>query len=569
MRAAAAEAAPAWTLRAGSEVVDLDVDGTVLRRAPWRPADVAGAVTARPGTRWVWADTAAAYPEFLAAGARVDRAWDLRLSRRILRLSPLVDTAARQMPPDPWDRAADPVPVGDALFALTEGPIFDMDDLVAELSRQRALCDGASDAARLRLLLHAESAGALIAAEMHAAGLPWDRAAHERILVEVLGARAASGAPPEKMQQLAVVVRDALGDPAASLDSPPKLLRSLHRVGVMVASTSRWELAEQQHPVVEPLLEYKKMARLLSANGWGWLDEWVRDGRFRPVYIPAGVVTGRWASNGGGALQIPRQLRPAMRADPGWVIVDADVAQLEPRVLAGMSRDARMATAARGLDLYEGIVATGAVATREEAKYAVLGAMYGATSGDSGRLVPRLRRAFPAAMALVDDAARTGEEAGAVSTWLGRGSPPPEDAWLALQSLSTEEGTDAVVSERARRSARDRGRFTRNYIVQGTAAEWALCWLAEIRHRLSLLSEVVDGLAADRSGPAFARRAHLVFFLHDEVIVHAPAEQADQVAAIVADAATVAGRRMFGSFPIDFPLDVVVSPAGGAVASDG
>ncbi|MEV7691837.1 bifunctional 3'-5' exonuclease/DNA polymerase [Microbacterium sp. NPDC089189] len=569
MRAAAVEAAPAWTIRAGSEVVDLDADGTVLGRAAWNPADVAGAVSSRPDTRWVWADTAAVYPEFLAAGTRVDRAWDLRLSRRILRLSPLVDAAARLAAPDVWDRAAEPMPVSDALFALTDGPVLGVDDLVAELSRQRALTDGAADAARLRLLLHAESAGALIAAEMHAAGLPWDRAAHERILVEVLGARAASGAPPEKMQQLAAVVRAALGDPAASLDSPPKLLRSLHRVGVMVASTSRWELAEQQHPVVEPLLEYKKMARLLSANGWGWLDEWVRDGRFRPVYIPAGVVTGRWASNGGGALQIPRQLRPAMRADPGWVIVDADVAQLEPRVLAGMSRDARMATAARGLDLYEGIVATGAVATREEAKYAVLGAMYGATSGDSGRLVPRLRRAFPAAMALVDDAARIGEEAGAVSTWLGRGSPPPEDAWLALQSLSTEEGTDAAVSERARRSARDRGRFTRNYIVQGTAAEWALCWLAEIRHRLSQLPAVVDAPTADRSGPAFARRAHLVFFLHDEVIVHAPAAQAEQVAAIVVEAATAAGRRMFGTFPIDFPLDVAVSPAGGAVTADG
>ena len=35
-----------------------------------------------------------------------------------------------------------------------------------------------------------------------------------------------------------------------------------------------------------------------------------------------------------------------------------------------------------------------------------------------------------------------------------------------------------------RRSARDRGRFTRNFVVQGTAAEWALCWMGEIRRRL-------------------------------------------------------------------------------------
>ena len=91
------------------------------------------------------------------------------------------------------------------------------------------------------------------------------------------------------------------------------------------------------------------------------------------------------------ALQLPRNLRPAVRADPGWALVVADVAQLEPRMLAAMAADEAMAAAARGGDLYAGVVASGVVATREEAKYAVLGAMYGATSGDSGRLVPAKR----------------------------------------------------------------------------------------------------------------------------------------------------------------------------------
>ena len=68
-----------------------------------------------------------------------------------------------------------------------------------------------------------------------------------------------------------------------------------------------------------------------SANGWAWLDEWAPAGRFRPVYVPGGVVTGRWASSGGGALQLPRQLRPAVRADPGWTLVVADVAALGDR----------------------------------------------------------------------------------------------------------------------------------------------------------------------------------------------------------------------------------------------
>ena len=49
-----------------------------------------------------------------------------------------------------------------------------------------------------------------------------------------------------------------------------------------------------------------------------------------------------------------------------------------------------------------------------------------------------------------------------------------------------------------------------------------------------------------------------MFFLHDEVIVHAPAALADAVAAAVREAAAEAGRLLFGDFPVDFPLSVAV-----------
>jgi DNA polymerase-1 len=55
-----------------------------------------------------------------------------------------------------------------------------------------------------------------------------------------------------RVRELGDVVRAALGDPAASLDSQPKLLRSLHRVGVLAESTSRWELARFDHPAIAP-----------------------------------------------------------------------------------------------------------------------------------------------------------------------------------------------------------------------------------------------------------------------------------------------------------------------------
>ena len=516
--------------------------------------------------RWVWSDTAAWLPSLLAAGVRVERCHDLRLSHAILARSSMVRDRALLLEASEWDASAvtaAEAPTAPTLFEVEEHPAtarsvpHGADAALAEFARQRAAIATAESPARLQLLLAAESAGALIASEMEAAGVPWDADEHDRLLQAALGPRPAAGDKPSRMIEVAIEVREALGDPRVSLDSAPKLLRSLRSAGVDVGSTSRWELAEHEHPVIEPLLRYKKLSRLFTANGWTWIDEWVRDGRYRPIYVPGGVVTGRWASSGGGALQLPRQLRAALRADPGWTLITADVAQLEPRVLAAMAGDRAMARAGSGTDLYVGVVASGAVATRDEAKIAVLGAMYGATTGDSGRLVPRLRRSFPAAMRLVDDAASVGEQGGVVSTWLGRSSPEPGPEWQELQARATLPSANAKDEDRARRAAREFGRFTRNFVVQGTAAEWALAWLAELRLRLWEIGP--SDVAAPASGPVFEQRPHLVFFLHDEIIVHAPQDLAEAVAAAVEAAAMTAGRRLFGEIPVDFPLDLRIS----------
>lgn len=522
---------------------------------------------APPQTRWVWNDTTRWYSALLRAGIVVERCHDLRLSHAILQASVLVTEPDDLRSAREWDVAAsDPTPApSPGLFDLDEsnasrsGVPEGADETLAEFVRQQRALQSSADAGRLRLLLAAESAGALLAVEMHEAGLPWSTRVHEALLEEALGPRPAPGVAPVRVQELAAVVRAALSDPSASLDSQPKLLRSLHRVGVLAQSTSRWELAEYDHPVIAPLLAYKKLTRLVSANGWAWLDEWAADGRFRPVYVPGGVVTGRWASSGGGALQLPRQLRPAVRADPGWMLVVADVAQLEPRVLAAMAGDTALADAARGRDLYEGIVSGGVIQSRPDAKIAMLGAMYGATTGDSGRLVPALRRAFPRAMALVDDAATVGEQGGVVSTWLGRSSPRPSAHWREVQAGAGAQEASEADRTQARRSARDRGRFTRNFVVQGTAAEWALAWLADLRGELATLPPVAPQFAAAPSGPVFSTRAHLAFFLHDEIIVHTPASQAEEVADIVQRTAARAARLLFGGFPLDFPLDLRIT----------
>ncbi|MBE4693188.1 bifunctional 3'-5' exonuclease/DNA polymerase [Brevibacterium casei] len=592
---------PAWTVlgRAESEadapmmrdhrvtVVDLGPDGEEIGRTTLAEAALPDLVRDREGgagsgapegaaslsdgrstppPRWVVSDTPKWYPALLAAGVRIDRAHDLRLAHAILARSSLVTDRSALTAADEWDAGPVTAPaVGQAetLFDVAGGRgrpkevPHGIDAALTEFARQQAALETATDPGRLRLLLAAESAGGLVAAEMHAAGVPWDVTEHERILEDLLGPRPAAGAKPSKMLAAAEEVRTALDDSRVSLDSPTRLLTALRNAGINVSSTAKWELAESDHPAIEPLLRYKRMARLLSANGWHWLAEWVAEGRYRPVYVPGGVVTGRWAASGGGALQIPRQLRPALRADPGWRLISADVAQLEPRALAAMSGDRAMAEAGSGRDLYSGLVDEGIVATRQEAKIAVLGAMYGSTTGEAGRLVPRLRQSFPAAMHLVDSAAEAGRTGGVVTTWLGRTSPEPGEGWRRVQSRADQVDATTADENRARRAAGDQGRFTRNFVVQGTAAEWALAWLADLRQRLARLPTVEDS-PATASGPAFSRRAHLVFFLHDEVIVHAPEAHADAAADAIREAAASAGRLLFSGAPVDFPLDLTI-----------
>jgi DNA polymerase-1 len=253
--------------------------------------------------------------------------------------------------------------------------------------------------------------------------------------------------------------------------------------------------------------------------------------------VPGGVVSGRWATRGGGALQIPHALRRAVVADPGCTFVVADASQLEPRVLAALSGDDGLARAAAGGDLYAALAADAFGGDRARAKTALLAAMYG---GDVGQLMTVLRRRFPAAVGYVEAAARTGEEGGLVRSRLGRTCPPPSTAWLEATEPAGGPAPDAESVPRGRRAARDRGRFTRNFVVQASAADWALVLLAAVRRRLA------------------GQAGHLVFFQHDEVVVHCPWDDADRVAALVRDAAAESGRLVFGDTAVRFPLSVAV-----------
>jgi DNA polymerase-1 len=374
---------------------------------------------------------------------------------------------------------------------------------------------------RFRLLVAAESAGALAAAEMNRHGLPWRADAHDEVLLELLGEPSPMG-PPRRLVELTAQISAAFGGARIRPEAPADVLRAFSRAGIALSSTRAWVLREVDHPAVPLLIEFKELYRVWTAHGWNWRHQWVHNGRFHPEYVAGGVVSGRWATRGGGALQIPKVVRRAVVADEGWTFVVADAAQLEPRVLAAMAGDARLAAAAATGDLYDALARDAFGGDRPKAKVAMLGAMYGQTGGAAVPALAALQARFPTAWDYVERAARTGENGGLVRSWLGRTCPPA--------------GEEAMSPEHARA----RGRFTRNFVVQATAAEWALALLAALRARIA------------------GTEAQLVFFVHDEFVLHVPRAMADEVAAAVVACAEQAGRLLFPDSPVRFPLDVSV-----------
>ncbi|MFF3177821.1 bifunctional 3'-5' exonuclease/DNA polymerase [Streptomyces sp. NPDC057900] len=558
--------AVAATESGGARLVPLDAAGLPTAPAVTEP-DLAEAVRSRPAvTRWVWRSTTEIYPLLLAAGVPVARCYDIEAAESLLlghegRLGEPRSAAAAHarllrapVPPDPAPRQAVPGSQS-SLFEPRSGTELPFDGLLRVYADQLARHDATDRPDRMRLLTASESAGMLVAAEMNRAGLPWRADVHRDVLQELLGERYAGGGEPRRLAELADEVSAAFGHRVRP-DLPADVVRAFGRAGIKVRSTRRWELEGLDHPAVEPLIQYKKLYRIWTAHGWSWLQDWVRDGRFRPGYQPGGTVSGRWTTNGGGALQIPKVIRRAVVADEGWRLVVADADQMEPRVLAAISRDrGLMEVAGHDGDLYTALSDRAFHGDRDHAKIALLGAVYGQTSGDGLKNLAALRRRFPHAVAYVDDAAKAGEEGRLVRTWLGRTSPPAAGSGDDGEAGIPQEGGDDLPDEGsgspadggftpgyASSDARARGRFTRNFVVQGSAADWALLLLAALRHSLT----------------AAGLRAELVFFQHDEVIVHCPLEEAETVVEAIRAAGELAGRIAFGETPVRFPFTTAV-----------
>ena len=161
-----------------------------------------------------------------------------------------------------------------------------------------------------------------------------------------------------------------------------------------------------------------------------------------------------------------------------------------------------------------------------------------------------LRRRFPVALAFLEEAARRGEDGGMVRSVLGRTCPPPRPGWL-----------DGLSEDALATRARARGRFTRNFVIQASAADWANALVAGLRLRLrTLTASIEQGRRGQEPGPGHERGPgpDLVFFQHDEVIVHTPADLADDVVVAVREAGAHATRLVLPE-PVPIPLAATVA----------
>lgn len=399
--------------------------------------------------------------------------------------------------------------------------------------RQQAALGELPDPRQATATARSESAAELLCAELQADGLPVDRDAAEAVIAAFIGPRPTTPADSdaERRRRDDEVLRHVPPDAALGVDlrSPGQVRSLLRRVGIEVADTRAWRLESLRdaHPVIEPLLAWRKAERVETTYGYRWLDEHVgADGRLRGEWSGSDGAAGRMTASA-GLHNMPADLRGGVIAEDGHVFVRADLGQIEPRVLAVVSGDDALARATADDDLYLP-VASQLDVDRPTAKVAMLGAMYGQTSGRGAEVQHRLRSAYPVAMRYLEEADRAGQVGRSIRTYGGR---------LIRFGPTSTAGMD---EREARGRAGAMGRYGRNAMVQGAAAELFKVWAAIVRTR---------GRALD---------ARIVLCLHDELLIHVPIEAGDATAVLVADALREAAHRWAPGQPVRFVADISV-----------
>lgn len=290
-----------------------------------------------------------------------------------------------------------------------------------------------------------------------------------------------------------------------------------------------WSVGEEtlsavaaDHPIVAMILDWRHYSKLLGTYVTG-MQPLVTRGKIHTEFNQCVTATGRLSSTGPNLQNIPvrgeeaKDVKSAFTASDGCVLVSADYSQIELRLLAHFSGDENLVRAfVEGNDIHAltaasilGIpVSEVTPAERRDAKAVNFGIIYGMSDfGLAENLaIPKYKAkefidkyflAHPSVRAYLDGCINSARETGFAVTLLGRKRALPE-----INSSNYHLRTAAE-------------RMAMNTPLQGTAAEIVKKAMLAVHKRLENM------------------RAKMILQIHDELVVDAPEEEADEVVKIL------------------------------------
>ena len=345
-------------------------------------------------------------------------------------------------------------------------------------------------------------------------------------------------------KQLATILFEKLGLPAV------KQTKTGPSTDIRVLETLAGE-----HPIVEQLLAYRSLAKLLGTYV-GALPRLIdqRTGRLHTSFNQTVTATGRLSSSDPNLQNIPirseegKQIREAFVAAPGHMLLAADYSQIELRVLAHFSQDEHLVaafqenedihrrTAAEMLGIPPHEVTP---EMRRQAKAINFGIIYGmgpfglaralGISNTSAKAaIERYFDHYRGVRRFIDQVIEEVRERGYSQTLAGRRRPIPE-----LQSRN--------------RTIRQQGeRLAINTKLQGSAADIIKKAMIDIDRRV-----IAGGL-----------KCAMLLQVHDELVFEVPVEELETARELVRDG-------MEGVWPLSVPLSVDVGCGANWLAAHG
>lgn len=296
------------------------------------------------------------------------------------------------------------------------------------------------------------------------------------------------------------------------------------------------------HPVVEYLLQYRKLMKLKNTY-IDVLPDLVEPvtGRIHTHFSQISTATGRLSSSNPNLQNIPvkdeegKAIRKAFIAEEGWKLVSLDYSQIELRILAHYSGDPNLIRAFfDGEDIHRNTATylfgvSGEEVTPEmrmKAKTINFSIIYGVTPyglsqslgiepSDARELIDRFLEKFPGVNEYIQQVVSFAEKNGYVETLLGRRREIPD-----IRSQNKR------IKEAARRIAI-------NTPIQGTSAD--IIKLAMIR---------IAGEIQKRN-----LRSKMILQVHDELVFEVPEEELEELV-------TIAKKEMENAIELKVPLKV-------------